>query len=375
MMNKKKILFITGTRADYGKIKSLLQRIDSSSEFDLTVYVTGMHLSSSHGSTYLEVLKDGWRRIYVDYASSGSFQNMSGYLGTLIKNLSAFLVLNHQDLIVVHGDRCEAMAGALSGVLNNIRVGHIEGGELSGTIDESLRHAITKLAHEHFVSNQDAAERVWAMGEEESHIYKIGSPDIDLMMGRLTDVDVVKKYYGIPFDNYSIAMLHPVTTEPSFYQQASVFVSSLIESKKNYVVIYPNNDRGFSDILACYKRFEGLSNFKVFPSIRFEYFLSLLKNSDFLIGNSSAGVREAGVYGVPAIDIGNRQSGRYELKLLPHLQHCEFEVSAILSAISSVKRGMVSQDAWGDGHAADYFMDVLKRENFWTSSIQKRNRF
>ena len=177
----KKLLFITGTRADYGKIKALIREVEASEEFEAFIYVSGMHLLKVFGNTYKEVLKDKFKNVYADFSLTQS-GNMSYDLGDVVCHLTSYVDHIHPDMIIVHGDRIDALAGAVVGALNNIRVAHIEGGEVSGTIDESIRHAISKFAHLHFVCNEEAKKRLIQLGEEEKRIYVIGSPDIDIML-------------------------------------------------------------------------------------------------------------------------------------------------------------------------------------------------
>lgn len=155
----RRILFITGTRADYGKIKPLLNIISKSKGFEAYIYVTGMHLLESRGNTYHEILKDGFDKVYIAKENIPT-SNTSFDMGRTITNLTKYVLENKPDSIVVHGDRPDALAGAIVGAFNNIRVIHIEGGEVSGTIDESIRHAITKLSHIHFVANEDAKKKI-----------------------------------------------------------------------------------------------------------------------------------------------------------------------------------------------------------------------
>lgn len=370
----KKILFITGTRADYGKIKSLMNIIQSTHSFHLDVFVTGMHLSKEHGSTYLAVQADHWENIHIDFASASRDAGMAQSLGQIISSLSNYIRATAPDLVVVHGDRIEALAGATSAVLQNVRLAHIEGGEVSGTIDDSLRHAITKLAHEHFVSNKQAYERIIKLGEEADRIHIIGSPDIDVMMtSNLPSLPEVFSHYEIPFNKFAIVMLHPVTTQlEQLQKRARILVRALLKSEHQYIVIYPNNDSGFETILAEYQPFRENKNFRLFPSIRFESFLTLLKNAEFLIGNSSAGIREAGIYGTPAIDIGSRQSGRFDLQKLPHLQHIEFSEEEIINAITMVERYRQPSKLFGEGHSAEHFLEVLLQLDFWKHPLQKK---
>ena len=368
----KKILFITGTRADYGKIKSLIKAVEASEDFEAFIFVSGMHLIERLGSTYREVLKDNYKNVYVDFTQANR-GIMSYDLGNVICNLTGYVNNIHPDMIVVHGDRIDALAGAIVGALNNIRVAHIEGGELSGTIDESMRHAITKFAHIHLVCNEQAEQRLIQLGEEKDKIHVMGSPDIDIMLsGNLPSIDDARERYEIEFKHYGILMYHPVTTEVEMLgSNIENVVSALIESDRNYVVIYPNNDYGSEVILSEYERFKENSHFRVFPSIRFEYFLTLLKNADFMIGNSSAGVRETGVYGIPAIDLGNRQSGRYTDKN-SNIIHADENKDQIIKAISDAPKHSIRMLSYGEGDSTEKFMEVIKNPKTWEGSIQKR---
>lgn len=369
----KKILFITGTRADYGKIKSLMKTMDASERYEVYIYVSGMHLLPKYGSTYKEVLKDKYNNVHVALGQQYS-DNMSYNLGSVLMNLSGYVGQIEPDMILVHGDRIDALAGAIVGALNNILVAHIEGGEISGTIDDSIRHAISKFAHLHFVCNPEAKKRLLQLGESEEHIFIIGSPDIDVMISDdLPDLETVKKYYEIDFDKYGIFMYHPVTTEiANMSQHISEVVDALRLSGKKFVVVYPNNDLGTEIIISKLRELEEEENFTIYPSIRFEYFLTLLKNASFIIGNSSAGIRESGVYGVPAIDIGTRQDGRYQRKKLKNIQHVSENKEEILQAISKADRYAVKCQKFGHGNSTEQFLEILKNEDVWHCGIQKK---
>ncbi len=368
----KKILFITGTRADYGKIKPLIRAVEKEPGFEPYIYVSGMHLLKSLGNTYKEVIKDGFENIFVDFSQVNS-GDMSYDLGDIICHLTSYVHKLIPDLIVVHGDRIDALAGAIVGAIGNIRVLHIEGGELSGTIDESIRHAISKFSHIHMVCNEEAKRRLLQMGEESRRIYVIGSPDIDIMMSdNLPNLIEAKRRYEITFEKYAILMYHPVTTEVDLVgEHIKEIVDAVIDSDENYVVIYPNNDHGSEIIIHEYERLKGNNRFRVFPSLRFEYFLTLLKNASFSIGNSSGGIRETGVYGVPSIDIGTRQKGRYGAELT-NVQHVDENKEEILSAIGNIDQYKNYVSYYGDGKSVNKFMDVLKKGKYWKFDIQKQ---
>ena len=371
----KKILFLTGTRADYGKLKSLMKVVQSDSNFELHIFVTGMHMLNKYGSTYHEIEKDGFTNIY-KYINqkSNSHDQMDISLSNTITGLSNYCDEVNPDLIVIHGDRLEALAGAIVGAFNNIKVMHIEGGEVSGTIDESIRHAITKLAHFHLVANEEAKKRIIQLGEREESIFVFGSPDLDIMFSdTLPTISEVRKKYDITFDNYSILMYHPVTTEVELLsEKIKELVDSLIQSNQKYIVIYPNNDHGSDLILKEYQRLNDNSNFLIYPSMRFEYFLTLLKNCDFIIGNSSSGIREACAYGKVAIDLGCRQSGRYD-DSSTNIIHCMENSAEILNAIDDVKLKDVNCIShFGDGKSYEKFLEIISDPNIWSVEIQKR---
>ena len=368
----KKILFITGTRADYGKMKPLMKALEKDPGFEVFIFVCGMHLSETFGSTYIEVQKDGYKNIYVAFGLSQT-QNASVNLGNTITCLSGYVENIKPDLILVHGDRMDALAGAVVGALHNILVGHVEGGELSGTIDESIRHAISKFAHVHFVCTEEAKVRLIQLGEEESRIFVIGSPDIDIMMSdALPTLAEAKAKYEIPFERYGMMMVHPVTTEYDHIgQKIKTIVDAAVESGRNFITVYPNNDLGSEVIMNEYRRIEGNPHFRLFPSLRFEHFLTFLKNADFILGNSSAGIRESGIYGIPAIDIGTRQNGRYSTEKNTNLQHVTEDKGEILEALAKTEDYRTSSFVFGDGKSTERFMGIVKEPGFWGMEIQK----
>jgi UDP-N-acetylglucosamine 2-epimerase (hydrolysing) len=371
--NYKKIAFLTGTRADFGKIKSLIQILQNNVQLEPHIFVTGMHMMEKYGLTLIEVQNCGFKNIstFENYTDEST---MDLTLAKTIEGFSSYVKNLNPDLIIVHGDRVEAMAGAIVGSLNNILVAHIEGGELSGTIDELIRHSVSKLSHVHFVSNKSAKKRLIQMGELPESIYKIGSPDIDIMFSdNLPDLKEVKSYYDIPFDNYAVVMFHPVTTEiDKMKAYASNFVEALKKSQSNYVVIFPNNDLGSKFIIDFYEELTNNDSFKVFPSIRFEYFLTLLKSADFIIGNSSAGIREAPYYGIPTINIGTRQENR---ALHSHIINVGYGTDEILNAINSdLIKTSVDAKSFGSGNSAELFLNSLSSKEFWELNHQKQFR-
>jgi UDP-N-acetylglucosamine 2-epimerase (hydrolysing) len=347
-----------------------MSRLKSETGFEVRVFTTGMHMLSRHGSTWLEVSEVMQGDLH-PFMNQGPGDSMDQVLGKTVLGMSDFTREFLPDLIVVHGDRVEAFAGAIVGSLNNIRVAHIEGGEVSGTIDDSMRHAITKLSHVHFVSNEDASERVIQMGEDPKSVFIIGSPEVDILTSpSLPSLESAKARYGISFERFSFVILHPVTTElDQVSNQAASLLQFMENSEENFIVIEPNNDAGSDEIFIQYSQLSTNSRIKFFPSMRFEFFLTLLKSASCIIGNSSSGVREAPFLGVPAVNLGTRQANRSES---PLVINADFAPSSIEQAFqAALLMPKVSHAQFGKGGSAEKFMKILRSGKVWDTSIQK----
>lgn len=310
----KKIIFITWTRADYWKIKSLINILIKDKNFEVYIFATWMHMHKKYWKTINEIYKNWYKNIFPFFNNYTENSDMGIVLANTIIWLSSYVHDITPDLIIVHGDRWEALAWAIVWSFNNILVWHIEWWEESWTIDESIRHSVSKLSHIHFVSNDEARKNLIQMWEDYNNIFIIWSPDLDIMDKAINyDINFIKNKYGIFFENYSIAIFHPVTTEyDNFHIYSKNFVDALLESWEKFIVIYPNSDKWSEYIFLEYKRLENSKNMLLFPSIRFEYFLALLYNSNYIIWNSSSWIKEAPYYWIKSIDIWTRQSNRYD---------------------------------------------------------------
>ena len=366
----RKIAFLTGTRADYGKIKPIINGLIGTGKFEVYIFVTGMHLEKTYGETWKEIEKDGFANIY-KFESSSVF--MERGLAKTVEGFSVFIEILKPDLVFVHGDRPEALAGAITGSFTNTLVSHIEGGEVSGTIDELIRHAITKLSHIHFVANEKARMRLIQLGENPQTVFVVGSPDIDIMLSdTLPSLETVRSKYEIPASPYAIAIFHPVTTEvEGLEEHVFDFVKAMKKSGDPYIVIYPNNDPGAEVVLDVYdKTLRKDRYFRLFPSIRFEYFLTLLKYAKYIVGNSSVGIREAQVYGIPTVNIGTRQWNRC---LDSSIINVDYGVEEIMKGIEQAKNlELEPSSAFGDGQSVRRICEALCQEDIWKVPIQKR---
>ncbi|MES2667509.1 MAG: UDP-N-acetylglucosamine 2-epimerase [Pseudomonadota bacterium] len=368
-MPPRSILFLTGTRADFGKLEPLAAAARDAGH-RVTFFVTGMHMMDRYGLTKLEIQRMAGVRVH-EFLNQRPGDGQDIVLAKTVIGFSDYITEHRPDLIVIHGDRIEAVAGALVAATNYIPSAHIEGGEVSGTIDEMFRHCNSKLAAHHFVSSDQAKKRVMAMGEPASSIHVIGSPELDFHAGPSgVTLDQVKARYDIPFDSYGIAVFHPVTSEQATMgAQAAGLFGALAGSGRHFVVIAPNNDPGSEAIFAV---LDGLpkDRFRVIPSMRFAHFSELMKNAACMVGNSSAGVREVPFLGIPSLDIGTRQTNR---ALAASVQSCTAFDSAAIAAFLAQHWGQrVAPDTgFGQGRAADRFAAILGSAAFWDQGLQK----
>ncbi len=317
-----------------------------------------------------ELVKDKIRGIF-RYNNQTKNSRMDQILMSTIRGFSPFLTKYKPDLVIVHGDRIEPLACALTSLLNNFLVAHIEGGEVSGAVDEMLRHSISKIAHLHLVSNKIARKRLIQMGENKKSIFEVGSPDVDIILSKnLPNMTMVRERYNIRFDKFNIAIIHPVTTNlTNLEKESKIFFSSLVKSKLNYIIIFPNNDLGSKIILKRIYKLKNNNKFKFFPSLKFEYYLALLKNAKFIIGNSSSGIMGAPYYGITTINIGTRQTNRLKTKLIKNIP---FNEKIIIKTINQIKnRKIVKRKFFGQGNSAKKIEKLLLSKKIWNISKQK----
>lgn len=363
------ILFVTGTRADFGKLEPLAIAARDAG-FSIAFFVTGMHMLARYGLTKLEVHRTAGVVVH-EFLNQRDDDPQDLILAKTLIGFSDFVKEHAPDLVVIHGDRVEALACALVCATNYIRCAHIEGGEVSGTIDEIYRHCNSKLASHHFVSSDIAARRVMALGEPGDKIHAIGSPELDFHAGPSgVSIAEVKDRYALPFDDFGICVFHPVTSEAATIgDQARALFGTLDASGKHFVVIAPNNDPGTTDIWAAIDALPK-ERFRVLPSMRFAHFSELMKHAAAMIGNSSAGVREAPFLGLPSLDIGTRQTNRAQS---PSVSFAHASETKKITQFLNDEWGKTysRHDAFGGGSAASRFLEVLQDDAFWEGSLQK----
>jgi UDP-N-acetylglucosamine 2-epimerase (hydrolysing) len=367
---KHHIVFVTGTRADFGKLEPLIVSARDQG-FRISIFITGMHLLERYGMTKIEV-----RRIqgvsFYEFHNQANILSQDMILSNTVSGFSSYVHRDKPDLVIIHGDRIEAMACAIVCATQYIRCGHIEGGEVSGTIDEALRHCNTKLAHHHFVSSDIAANRVRRLGESNSTIHVIGSPELDYHL-RPSGVELgeVKHKYDINFDDFGICIFHPVTSEQNrIHRQVETLFDALEAADRQFVTLLPNNDPGADTII---QRIQSLPSdrFRVLPSMRFTYFSELLRNAACILGNSSTGVREAPFLGIPSLNFGTRQNGRFTGASITNAD--DLDQDTIREFLATEWGKIYPQDhAFGRGNAAANFVSILNEPGFWLHDLQKQ---
>tara|TARA_A100001515_G_scaffold142221_1_gene140558 strand:+ start:1938 stop:3095 length:1158 start_codon:yes stop_codon:yes gene_type:complete len=379
----KNILVFSGYRSDYTKLKSVLEAMDNHKHINFKIVVFGAHTLEDCGNSYNDLISDGYEieQILNTTLIGMGTDVMSKSIGVAMMELSSVISRTKPDATMIVGDRYEIFAAAAASSVNNIPVIHIQGGELSGTIDETLRHSITKLSHLHFPSTEQSAHRIIQMGEDPSNVYNVGCPAIDYILKQeyheKEEMSKVREYgqYKINFKkSYGIVIQHSVTTEhESSYEKMMITLEALQKYGKQVMLVYPNPDAGAEGIIKAIRKFEAKYKkssvvVEKVKNLPFRTFLNLLKNSDFIIGNSSSGIRESHIFNIPTINIGSRQENRERTLNIVDVPHNK---KAILSALKNVKSFTVSNSLYGDGTAGKQMADIIANTNF-KELLQKR---
>jgi len=364
----RKILYISGTRADYGLMRSVLRKIDNHPDLTLDIVVTGMHLMDEFGKTIEEIQNDGFHCHIVDVRYEDDTKaSMATFIGQFIQKLTPVVCNLHPDIILVLGDRGEMLAGAIVGVYLSIPVAHIHGGEVTSTVDDFARHAITKLAHIHFPATEESKERIIRMGEDPTRIFVVGAPGLDQIQEEsLLSRDELAEKYQLDFSTPVILLVqHPVTLEADRAQeQIRETLEAVVSLRYQTVVIYPNADAGGRAMIETIKEYTRYSFIKPFSSIQHRDYLSLLKEISVLVGNSSSAIIEAPSFGLPAVNIGTRQMGR---ERAVNVIDTDYESDSIEKCIERAlydsefkNKAQKCKNVYGNGKTSEKIVDILK---------------
>jgi len=377
----RKIAVITGTRAEYGYLKPLMNEIEKDPDLELMPMITGMHLLPEYGNTHTLVESDFPKSVKIKMSLEGdSPRDMANYLSTGIKNLSDYFDKNPPDITTALGDRSEALATALTSLYLNIPFAHINGGDVTGTtIDESIRHAITKIAHIHLVHNQNNAERIEKMGEEKKRIFVAGALTLDAILNLEIPAknDLFKKYNLNPNKKTYLVVQHPITTiEDRGFSQMDELLLALDELKEQTILIYPNCDAGSKNFIDLIKKYEGKDYLHIFKNLSHLDYLGFMKFSDLMIGNSSSGIIEAPSFKIPVINIGTRQQGRERaeniIDIEPEKNIILKTIDYSLCDINFQNKVQNCENKFGDGKAASRIIKILKEIKIDDKLMQKQ---
>lgn len=383
-MAKRKIAVVVGSRANYSSIKSVMRAIRAHPDLELQVIAAASALLDRFGSVVDVVEADGFPPdARVNMIIEGETPlTMAKSTGLGLLELPTILDLLRPDIVVTVGDRFETMATAIAAAYMNIALAHTMGGEVTGTIDESIRHAVTKLAHIHFPANQDAADRIVRMGEDPSSVYVVGCPRIDLVAevvgngGQLPERAWLE-YEGVGShidldEPFLLVSQHPVTTE---YGQGEHQIAETLQAldilQIPAIMLWPNVDAGSEDIargMRKYREKYPKTHIRFYKNFPVETFIRMMSRCTCMIGNSSSAIREGPFLGVPAVDIGTRQQGRQRGGNVLHVEHDHTQIAEAVR--QQMKCGRYpSEHIYGDGHASKRIADILAT---CTVQIQKR---
>jgi len=375
----RRIVYLTGTRADFGLLQSTLQRIAATPGLDLKIAVTGMHLSRDHGETAAEVRNSGLAicaEIPLDM-DNRTGAGMALAIADCLRGMTDLLMREKPDFLLVLGDRGEMLAGALAALHTGVPCVHIHGGERSGTVDEPLRHAISKLASYHFVATQGSRQRLIGLGEDEARIFVTGAPGLDGLaeMGEVPREDVVRSLGLMSTTPFVLVVFHPVVQQAG---EARAQADALLTALKNVglpvVWLDPNADAGSLEILAALQATPlppGSVRIRHLPRPQFA---AALRHCAVLAGNSSSGIIEAASFGTPVVNIGDRQRLR---ERNANVADVPTESAAIEAALrGALQHGPWPWDnLWGDGKAGERIAALLAALPAGPHLLEKVNSF
>ncbi|MFA5097235.1 MAG: UDP-N-acetylglucosamine 2-epimerase [Candidatus Margulisiibacteriota bacterium] len=377
----RKICVVTGSRSEYGLLKPVIEKISKEKNLRLQLAVCGMHFSRKHGLTYRIVEKDFPKHVvrapFVMKGDSGF--DMSMAVGEGIKQFSGLFKRIKPDILLVLGDRMEILSAATAALYMNIPIAHMHGGDRGfGCVDNQVRDAVTKMSSLHFAATKKSAKRIIKMGEEPERVFVTGAPGLDAIKHSklLSKPELFNKYGLDAHQPLLIALQHPVTTETgSARGQMKETMDALTTVGLQTIVLYPNNDAGGRQMIDVINSYKGKEIFKIFTNVERTDYLSMLKHANALVGNSSSGIIETPLFGIPVVNIGSRQKGRERsTNIIDAGSRKALIVRAIAKALRD--RAFISlakkcKNPYGDGRAAQRAVKILKDIKLDKKLLQK----
>lgn len=381
MSYKRKIFLVTERRADFSRFKPILELIRSDKNLKYDLVVTGSHLLKRHGYTINEIKKtkfkifDKFNMFDSNYQKNDKGSGMSIAVGKAILEITKILERSKPHLILSGFDIAANFAVTVAGAHMNIPVAHIQGGEVSGNIDESLRHAMSKFSHYHFTANKDSQKRLIKMGEIKKNVFVVGCPSLDALFAEkdLNRKEILKKFRIDLNKDFILIIQHPVTTEA---EESKLQINEIIQSLKKFnlqkLFILPNNDSGALNIIKTIKK----NNLNFTSTLKLNEYKTLLSNCRLLVGNSSSGIHEAASFKKPVINIGSRQNGRLKPKNVIDVPYNREKISDKIKFILNNEKFERSiknlKNPYGDGKSAKRILNHLKTIDISKKIIQKQ---
>ena len=382
--NKRKVCIIVNSRANYGRIKSVLEALKSHQEIDLQLVVGASAVLTRFGDVRKIIKGDGFEISSIIYSviEGENPTTMAKSTGLAIIELSSIFENLKPDVVLTVADRYETLATAVAASYMNIPLAHTQGGEVTGSIDESVRHAITKLAHIHFPSTKLAEKFIIKLGEDPKTIHMTGCPAMDIAANTNLQMDdnFFERYKGVgpridPRKPYLVVLQHPVTTEfGEGFNQIKETIKAVSSINMQVVWLWPNIDAGSDDVskgIRTYREKERTNLIHFFKNFSPEDYIKLIGNCSCQIGNSSSGIREGSFLGVPVVNIGSRQNGRECGKNVVHVGYKHEEIQKAIKI--QLEHGRYERsNLFGNGNTGKLIAEILAKAEF---KIQKQLHF
>jgi GDP/UDP-N,N'-diacetylbacillosamine 2-epimerase (hydrolysing) len=377
---KRKICVISGKRGGFGALIRTMQLIEKDPDLELQLILTDMHLSREFGYTIKEV--DGWFSVAekVDIKQKNDTSvSRTGAMGLCMHKMAHAFNSLKPDILLIIGDRGEVFASAIAAANLNIPIAHIQGGDVSGNVDEVFRHAITKLSHIHFPATEDSARRIRKMGEEKWRIHVVGDVHVDLIKAKMyTPAKIVRARYRLSDnEDFMMVLYHPVTTEPeNSYKDMKNVLKAVMRFNIKVILTYPCSDQGYQGIIDAINEVSHSEQFHIYKNIEAPDFLGLLSCTKVLIGNSSSGLIEAPYFKLPVVNVGKRQLGRLREE---NVIDVEPKTDSIYRAINMAFNDNKFHEklkhcghVFGNGKCAEKIVGILKNIEINKKLIEKR---
>jgi UDP-hydrolysing UDP-N-acetyl-D-glucosamine 2-epimerase len=378
---KKKICIFLGSRANYSSLRPIMRKIQSDPDLELILFVGASALLDKFGEVVKLVKKDGFEvQEYIYMLVEGSNPTtMAKSTGLGLMEMANLLYKHNPDLVLIIGDRHEMLSMVIASAFMNIPVAHTMGGEISGTIDESIRHAITKFAHIHFPANEQARKNIIRMGEKEETVFNVGCPRMDAIKeiienGSAKKIKSLMEKQGVgdTFEiknEFLLISQHPVTSE---FGKGEEQINKTLQAVKEIhdeqdipiIVLWPNADAGSDEVARGIRKFRennknSLQKFHFFKNLPMNTYVHLLNNVSCLVGNSSSGIREGAFLGTPVVNIGSRQEGRQQGQNVLNVNCNKEEIKKTI--LKQIKHGRYDSDpVYGNGNTSQKIVDIIK---------------